>query len=218
MRFILILIVLLTSSLTGFTQSGYEIFGKVSGLGDTSLLVLHFNGNEYPELDTILTQNDQFHFSGSVKAPYFIQLLRYTSEGQTKKLTEFILENSAITISGSSLDYEDIQVSGSESDLILKEYLEKDGELKSRLLSHSEEKSIVDQSPTAANRLAPRVQLLKEYVRKYSDTVVGSLLPNFCHIENELSQSDYDEIYTSLGDEAQNSYYGQLIKEKSKNQ
>ena len=110
---------------------GFIIKGNVKNLNNSKLLVLKFvNGGI--EVDSISVVNNKFEYSGKVKEPYFIQLLIKYGKSTKGKLTEFMVENSEIHIEGNSIEYDSIKVSGSQSDKILKEYLEKDEVLNSK--------------------------------------------------------------------------------------
>ena len=187
---------------------GFIIKGNVKNLNNSKLLVLKFvNGGI--EVDSISVVNNKFEYSGKVKEPYFIQLLIKDGKSTKGKLTEFMIENSEIHIEGNSIEYDSIKVSGSQSDKILKEYLEKDEVLNSKwdLLKKEYDKYVesndsINRKKTGKklNRILQieRVGLLKKYVSNYSNTTVGALLPSFCTIENTLTEKDYKERFITL--------------------
>ena len=177
---------------------GFLINGNVKNLNNSELLVLKFvNGGI--ELDSISVTNDEFQYSGKVKEPYFIQILIRDGKETKGKLTEFMIENSEITITGNSIEYDSVVVSGSNSDKILKEYLKKDEVLSSKWNDLKLEYDKYVELGDTTNRKAiakklnyilneERVGLLKKYVSDYSNTTVGALLPSFCTIENALKK------------------------------
>lgn len=207
---------------------GFLINGNVKNLNNSELLVLKFvNGGI--ELDSISVTNDEFQYSGKVKEPYFIQILIRDGKETKGKLTEFMIENSEITITGNSIEYDSVVVSGSNSDKILKEYLKKDEVLSSKWNDLKLEYDKYVELGDTTNRKAiakklnyilneERVGLLKKYVSDYSNTTVGALLPSFCTIENALTKEDYKALYESLSEEIKKSDYGMGILEKSKEQ
>ena len=136
---------------------GFIIKGNVKNLNNSKLLVLKFvNGGI--EVDSISVVNNKFEYSGKVKEPYFIQLLIKYGKSTKGKLTEFMVENSEIHIEGNSIEYDSIKVSGSQSDKILKEYLEKDEVLNSKwdLLKKEYDKYV--ESNDSINRESPSFQ------------------------------------------------------------
>ena len=178
-------------------------------------------------MDSISATNNEFEYSGKVKEPYFIQILIRDGKETKGKLTEFMIENSEITITGNSAEYDSVMVSGSNSDKILKEYLKKDEILSSRwnVLKLEYDKYVELGDTINRKEIAKelnyilkeeRVGLLKKYVSDYSNTTVGALLPSFCTIENALTKEDYKALYESLSEEIKKSDYGKGILEKSK--
>lgn len=107
-----------------------------------------------------------------------------------------MLENSDIRIVGTSPEFDDVTVHGSESDAILKDYLVKDQEL--------------------ADQMAERVLLLKESVNRHRTSIVGALLPIFCTLGDVLTSEDYILMHESLSEDMQQSGYGQMVLQRSK--
>ena len=204
---------------------GFEIKGEVQGLGNSMILVLKLVNGGF-ELDTIQTTNDRFEYSGKVKEPYFVQLLLHNGDSTTGKLTEFMLENSQITISGNSTEYDSVQVSGSASDQVLKAYFEDDAELGTKWDQLKEKYDVAVEAGDTLLRKdlarqlnkinqVDRVNLLKQYVSENANTTTGALLPAFCNIGGSLSKEDYQEIYEMLDDEIKATDYGKNIAERA---
>jgi hypothetical protein len=227
----IITVLLLTFLLIGCKNQekkldGFIIKGNITGLNNSELLVLKFiNGGI--EIDSIAVVNNNFKYTGKVKEPYFIQLLIKDGKTTKGKLSEFMIENSEIIIKGNAPEYDSIQVSGSKSDKILKEYLEKDdvlatkwNELKLEYDKYVESNDTINRKKIAKKLnyilKEERIGLLKTYVFNNSNSTVGALLPNFCTIENALTKENYKELYNSLSEEIKKSDYGQELLEKSK--
>ena len=198
----------------------------MNNLNNSELLVLKFvNGGI--EIDSISVLNNRFEYTGKVKEPFFVQFLIKDGKTTKGKLTEFMLENSQILIKGNSTEYDNIEVSGSESDKILKEYLKKDEvlnskwkELKLKYDRYVELDDTLNRKETAKKLnyilQEERVGLLKKYVSDHSNSTVGALLPSFCTIENALTKGHYKELYNSLSEEIKKTDYGQGLLEKFK--
>lgn len=178
-------------------STGYTVTGEVAGLESPALLLMMLKQSGF-EIETIPVENGRFSFSGQVDEPYFVQLLMLADADSfrtTGKLTEFLLENSDIRIEGTSPEFEDVTVQGSESDRILKEYFTKDSEL----LGQTDE----------------RVELLKESVKRHRASIVGALLPIFCTFDDVLTSEDYIDMFESLTEEMQQTGYGQMVLQRS---
>ena len=223
--FILIVVIGYSCQENNTKPDGFEIKGDVNGLGNSKMLVLKFvNGGL--ELDTISATANKFEYAGQVKEPYFVQLLLQNGDSTSGKLTEFMLENSQISISGKSTDYDSVQVSGSASDEVLKAYFKDDDLLNKKWDQLKEEYDVaVETGDTLkrkelANKLntisqVDRVALLKKYVSDNANSTIGALIPAFCTIEDALSQEDYQEIYGMLDDEIKVTDYGKNIAERA---
>ena len=178
------------------------------------------------ELDSILASNDEFEYRGKVKEPYFIQIFIRDGKETKGKLTEFIIENSEITITGNSVEYDSVMVSGSNSDKILKEYQNKDDILSSKwnVLKLEYDKYVGLGDTTNRKEIAQklnyilkeeRIGLLKKYDSDYSNTTVGALLPSFCTIKGALTKEDNKALYESLSEDIKKSDYGMGLLKKS---
>jgi uncharacterized protein DUF4369 len=197
--------------------------GNIGGLNDSKIMVLRFIGNSF-EVDSISPENNQFEYTGKVEEPYFVQFLIKNEESSTK-LCEFMLENSEINITGNSIDFDSVKVSGSESDKILKDYFSEDklldekwDDLKLKYDQYVESDDTLNRKSSAKklNHIiqVERVELVKKYVREYSNKKTGALIPSFCSIEDKLTKEDYTEIYNYLTPEIQQTGYGKRILEK----
>ena len=204
---------------------GFIVNGDINGLGNSKILLIKFV-NDGMEIDSIFPKNDSFTYTGKVKEPYFIQMLVKTSDSVSKKLTEFMIENSEISIRGNTPEYDSVKVSGSKSDRILKEYFKEDellsakwNELKIEYDQAVERRDSIERKDLAKklNTIfkVDRVNLLKKYVADNANSTVGALIPAFCTIEDALTTEDYQEIYTMLSDSIKISDYGKNILEKA---
>lgn len=229
MRIIAVLILIATGAVLHAQvemSDGFLITGDVKGLDSSQLLVLKFvNGGL--EVDSIFVVDGEFEYSGRVEEPYFIQLLIKDGEETNGKLTEFMIENSEISIKGNSIEYDSVKVDGSKSDEILKEYLKKDemlgakwNELKVEYDEYVASGDTIKRKEVAKELnyilQEERVGLLREYVLNNSNSTVGALLPSFCTISGALTKVDYAEFYQSLSEEVKQSGYGQELLERSR--
>lgn len=208
------------------SKSGQDTFfveAHIAGLQDTEILILRYD--EGVQIDTIHSVGGKFSYSGSVANPMQVQFLAQV-DTTFQKLADFILENSNITVEGSLFNLNDIKISGSQLDKILKAYLDKDQILENKWDSikiiYDDFKKINDSANIKkyADQLdkilrEDRVNLLKSYVLEYYNETAGALIPNFCSIGDILSAHDYLEMYHILSADTKQSYYGQMIKLKS---
>ena len=207
-------------------EQGFSVVGNIENLGTTDLVIYKFVNGEIA-LDTITTKDNKFQYLGKVKEPYFVQVMM-KKEGEVKKLTEFMLENSDIQITGNDTDYDVVEVKGSTSDGILKQYLADDDKLNNQWDDLKKDydhyvtiNDTINRKKTAKKLnqilMVDRVDLLKKYVHDYADTTTGALLPNFCTIEKYIKEEDYKELYESLTPNIQQTDYGKQLLSKWNN-
>ncbi len=100
-------------------KSGFVITGDIQNADGESVVLKKAEGKNYVTIDSTTIFNNAFIFKGSVDFPdmYFIEILNVTS---TKNI---FLENSEISISGDALAFDDIIITGSESEIEFQEYL-----------------------------------------------------------------------------------------------
>ena len=219
----LIIILIFLFSCNKSFHDRFIVKGNIRGLDDRNITVLRFIGDSF-EVDSISPKNGQFEYTGKVEEPYFVQFLIKNGENSTK-LCEFMLENSEIKITGSSIDFDSVKVTGSESDKILNEYFADDklldqkwDQLKLKYDKYVESGDSINRKSVAKklNHIIQieKVELVKNYVRKYGNTKSGALIPSFCTVQDNLTKEDYSEIYGYLNPEIQQTDYGRRILEK----
>lgn len=113
-------LVVMQSCNTTQKQQGYIVNGNVKGVtnGKAFLAKLDLETNERKNVDSAKIINGAFTFKGKVEAPYFHSIFFNDS----KNSIYFFLENSAIDISGDINDLENIKVSGSKEDSLLRSF------------------------------------------------------------------------------------------------
>ncbi len=204
------------------------VSGNIEGLQADSMMILKLKEKNM-EIVKIGVSKGVFTFKDTISEPYFIQILKLNREtGKTDgKLTEFLVEEGSITISGKSGNYRDIRITGSKADLVLKKYLAEDKRLQMTWDSlHTLYEGYLVRTDTVNRKLMAvelnkvtfdqRVPLLKKYVRDFNDSIIGALIPNFCTLKSVLKKEDYAEMYDLLSENMRRSNYGQSILEKTK--
>lgn len=222
--FIIAYCLLITSMCFG---QNYELKGNVVGLKSDSLLILKIKGTVF-EGAKVKVVNGIFNYKDKIGEPYFIQLFKLKHTGETDgKLAEFMVESGVITIEGKSESFENINIKGSKSDLVLKSYLKDD-----QIIVDKWEKLKVDydryssQNDTLNRKkvglrlneilFKERIPLLKKYVKANHNNLVGALLPNFCTLKSLLKPEDYLELYNMLTSEMKTSDYAKSTLTRSK--
>lgn len=209
----------------GWAQT-YVIQGDIPELSADTLVILKIRDGY--EVDKIPVVDGRFEYQDSIAEPYFVQLLIVdpgTNE-TSGKLTEFMVEAGTIYVEGEDADYEQVRVRGSESDRVLKAYFAEDEVLSERWnslkLEYDEYQAAGDtlarkQAARTLNSITfdERIPLLKQYVKRYRDQVIGALIPNFCTLQEVLKPEDYREMYEMLTPEMQQTAYGQSIQGRS---
>lgn len=206
----------------------FKVKAHVVGLKNDSLLVLKWSGKQ-ASAEKVGVHDGNFEFEGAISEPYFLQLfkIRNGSRETEGKLTEFLAESGNISIYGKSPEFSRIEIKGSSSDKVLKAYLKEDQKMAEQwnLLKVEYDKYVL-QKDTLRRKAAgeelnrilfkQRVPLLKQYVAKYNNTILGALLPNFCTLQEVLRKEDYLAMYQLLSPAMQMTNYGKSIYEKAK--
>ncbi len=206
----------------------YKINGKIKNLKVDSLLILKFKGDHIEASKTKVSKGN-FVYKDTISEPYFIQILKLKNgTNETNgKLADILVEPGNLNIVGKNDNYDSIKVSGSKSDLILKMYLNEDKELSKKWDSL---KLIYDDFVSKGDTLnrkkagkelnnitlGQRVPLLKSYVQKYNNEIVGALIPNFCTLKEILKKEDYLEMFNFLTDKIKKTNYGQSVYNRTK--
>lgn len=207
----------------------YELKGNVVGLECDSLLILKVK-NDVFEGAKVKVSKGVFYYKDKIGEPYFIQLFKLKSTGETVgKLAEFLVEPGIITIEGKSDTFEDIRINGSKSDVVLKRYLKDDQEIidKWELLKIDYDRYNLKNDTLNSRRIGlqlneivfkERIPLLKKYVKANHNNIVGALLPNFCTLKSVLKKEDYLEMYNMLASEMKTSDFAKstLMRSTSK--
>lgn len=206
----------------------YTIKGKIKKLESDSLLILKFKGDNI-EASKIKVSKGNFVYEDSIAEPYFIQILKMAkgSNETIGKLADILVEPGIINIDGISDHYDSLKIRGSKSDLILKMYLKEDKLLSKKWDSLKLIYDDFESKGDTLNRkktgkelnsitLKQRVPLLKSYVKKYNNEIIGALIPNFCTLREVLKKEDYLDMFNFLTDEIKQTNYGQSIYNRTK--
>ena len=199
--------------------AGYEITGRINGLAEGTKLYL-IDGGQRVRIDSATVQQGQFALRGRVAEPVHTYL--YAGRGPASvKLTDILLDNQRVQVSGSQPVYDNVVVSGSDIDRQWKEWFREDARLVQRRadLGQRAQARLAQPDTAGAGALRheraqvqrARITLLKGYVRRYHDTAAGAVLPTMCTLGASLSGADYQEMYQSLTPRWQQSTLGREI-------
>jgi hypothetical protein len=195
---------------------GYCIDGRIGGLRDGSTIFL-IDGAARRRIDSAVVKGDRFLMKGKLHEP----IHTYLYLGKTNKLADILLDNRAIKVEGAVPIYDSIKVIGSDIDVQWKKWYQHDqriGYQKYRLDELF--KSLIDkddlENAGTVKRLSEelmtdRINLLKDYVKRYNDSASGALLPTLCTIQTNLVKSDYLEMYNSLTPRMRSTTFGKNI-------
>jgi hypothetical protein len=196
--------------------AGYEVAGQIKGLPDGTHIYL-IDGGQRKRIDSATVQQGQFVLRGQLAEP--IHAYVYAGRGPgSSKLADILLDNQRVQVKGSQPVYTSVAVSGSAIDQQWKEWLQEDTRLAEQRagVGKSYRARLAQPDTTGAGLLKQqqtqlqqaRVELLKGYVRRYHDTVVGAALPTMCTLSASLTAADYREMYASLTPRWQQSAFG----------
>lgn len=203
---------IITAACEKKTEQGYDISGEIIGAGNTVYLYV-MEGKVPTVIDSAEVANGRFHFEGVLEAPVMAQI-----GTRTEGYVMFPLENTALTISGSLNDPDNIAVTGSSSAEIYDRY-------------KKEEKAIID-SLTAARdivvggnadsvnneieALTSRLARLDIDFVKANPGNITAAYTLFRNIAPKMQSGELNEYLAGLDENMQNSVYGKLTADMAK--
>ncbi len=192
-----------------------HVSGYIKGLKRDSLMIMRYNNGI--DIRYIKVKNERFEFTDQIKEPVYIQIM-----GQGK--LDLLIEPGNIKLTGSAPFNNQITVSGSRSDSVMKAYLKEDDLLSDSWYKYKDNYDSLKKknmpAETAAVKekmnvtLYSRVALLKQYVGNFHTEIVGALLINFCMLKDVLTKADLKEMYTGLSPDIRKSAYGRSVLER----
>jgi peroxiredoxin len=93
------------------SSTGYKIFGTISNLPNTPIIIKQLKNGNWENTDTALSQSGTFTFYGKLNYPEMIRI--YISD--TLPFIPLFADNNEITISGSIDSLKNIKISGSKT-------------------------------------------------------------------------------------------------------
>lgn len=201
-------------------QNGYDIHGNIHGLIDNTKIYL-INSGERKIIDSAFVKNEKFILKGRLKDV----IHTYLYEGKTNKLADILLDNRKVKVLGETPNFDSVKVTGSDIDQQWKQWFNDDqkiGYLRYRIVEVTE--SLISQKDTVNSiilrqitddLLKDRINLLKTYVKKYSNFPSGAVLPTLCTIQEKLTKNDLLEMFNSLSPKMQRTYLGKEVKKLS---
>lgn len=194
----------------------YEINGYVKGLPDNAKLYLHDGPRR---IDSATVRQEHFTLRGHLAEPVFAYL--YLGRGRgSSKLTDFLLDNRALTITGDKPEYNSVTISGSDINAQLNDWLQADQQLGHyryeigqvyKVLQARQDTTALPLQRIMQDIQQGRVALLKAYVRRYHDSATGAALPTLCTLSASLTAADYTEMYQALTPNWQQTAFGREI-------
>ena len=218
---LLVIFILTSIDIICYSQDstfGYRIEGLIYGLEEESKIYL-IHGGQRKRIDSAIVKSSHFTMTGKLDEPAHT----YLYLGQSNKLADILLDNRVIGIRGSKPTYDSIKVRGSDIDMQWKEWYHDDqriGYQKYRLdkvyKSLTDKKDLenaITVKSLSEELMIDRINLLKDYVRRYNDSASGAVLPTLCTIQSGLTKSDYLEMYNSLTPRMRSTTFGKEILE-----
>ncbi|MDL2231378.1 AhpC/TSA family protein [Porphyromonadaceae bacterium OttesenSCG-928-L07] len=196
----------------------YTIKGTVEGAETGNILLLTLNGREIDTLIKAPLLNKKFNIEGDVQNVTHAYLML---EGQ-RNVTQIILENNQTYTANINVEDEfSTQISGSENQKILNEFIAIVQEMKKYEQSIYQEFSTAMQTNDEAttNRIkADFIKLKdeadkkeKELIKKYSDSYVAALI--IAQKRGIYSEEEISALYNVLGEYAKATEHGKTVEE-----
>ncbi len=119
MRKIFYIVILLIAIVSCQQKPGFVITGNIQNAEGESVVLKKAAGRDYVTIDSTIISNNTFKFEGSVDFPdmYFLEILQVTSP------KNIFLENSAISVTGDAQAFDEIEITGSTSEMEFQDYL-----------------------------------------------------------------------------------------------
>ncbi|MEO6582816.1 MAG: DUF4369 domain-containing protein [Ferruginibacter sp.] len=192
----------------------YIINAAIEGLPNDSKIYL-IRASDGRKIDSTISKNTRFNLVGHIHEAAHT----YLYFGKTVKLTDILLDNQEINVTGNAPTYDSVTVSGSAIDAQWKDWFREDHNLGSiRYKINQLAKELPDNSGEkltllAAEIMKRRVQLLKDYVKRYNNSPSGAVLPTLCTIGDYLTKEDYRQMYLTLTPRMKGTDMGKMVKQ-----
>ncbi len=203
-------------------QRAYAISGKIEGM-DKGKIYLSYTDVSTRQIDSVVTINGSFHFSGSIEEP-----LMYVLKTDVPKtgILVFFLEPGEITITGHKDSLNKAIVTGSKSNLEYKEWSKDWSRITAqagpmyRRLDSANQKGKVKESPEERKIFDDGMKSLEtqtneaviSFIKKYPNSPVAPFIIYDRYISYPNPQMA-KSTFASLGQTAKNSLYGKRIIE-----
>ncbi len=199
----------------------FTITAKIDTVNYKMAYLAVWEDGDFKKLDSCVVENGEFKFNGKVNSPKYVYILFVNGK---REFIPLFLENSAITITGTTIDRKNILIKGSSTQTDLEDFNKMDDvyEGKLRGINH-----LYDSAGKAGNK-----ELCKEFDLQYDieDSIRGVFVREYLNTHNNSITSAYilqanysrfdvesmDKIYSAFSDKVKMSDYGKEIDTKIK--
>lgn len=198
------------------TSAGFRIQGNIKGLKDGSVISV-IDGGARKTIVSTVASNGQFTLTGTLDDAAHV----YLYENKSNKLADILLDNRSVTVSGTEPIYDKITISGSEIDLQWRVWSAADQrigyqryrirQVHESLIKNGDTENAAKLQPVIDELTKDRIVLLKSYVRQYSNSPAGAMLPNLCTLQHNLTPANYSEMFHLLSPRMQKTKMGQEV-------
>ena len=221
----ILLPVLLVITLIACNQKpkGYVINGTLRGdVADSTQVILKKIGdnNQPVSVDTVLTTNGTYTFSGKPVTPE----LHYIFVDKLPGYTVIVLENGEIEISAQKDSLNLAKIKGTIQNDIFSEYIEKSSAMSNRAMSIQQDlqKANMERNDAVINALSDEMKELQdehknfelEYIKANPNGLISALLIDKAIASRVVATEELKELYEGLAPEIKTNKIGQNILEK----
>jgi thiol-disulfide isomerase/thioredoxin len=208
---LIILLAMICNITYADSPKGYTINGKISGLDNGKIYLLHYGKSESPDIDSATIVNGKFVFKGKLPSPqlYFIK-----TGVKDNNSFGFFLENAILTLSINKDSLQKGIVSGSASNKIYRDWsLQWEAiRAKAGVLYQNKDSLPAQEISNAFKLLDTELDSTVEvFVKKHANTAVAAMVVEDRYISYSFPDKAA-KAYTWLGDIAKQSSYGVNIK------
>ena len=196
----------------------FNIEAKIDTLDYKMAYLTKYEDGDFVKLDSIAIDSGMFSFSGAVEFP----TVHYILFGDSDDRISVFVENSDISITGSSLSNEDMSVDGSAIHTQLKAFNEKTGEYNDKLKAIADEYYAAEESGDTTIMAEIDIKYMVEdsmknvFIEDYINDNLSSVISPYLSLRYMMGKEveDLEKLNKSFADTIRNSEYVVKIEER----
>jgi peroxiredoxin len=208
----LLFILVLSPLLSVGQKKGFVINGSLTGIADNSVVSLTDVNNPTDTVAKALVKKNTFVLKGNLPEPGLFNL----NFSSVQKKGMLFLDNSAMTISGTAGDIQQLKVVGSPSNKDFQEFQANFTPLFTKLNQLNEQAKMTGMTEDLSAQAIKVTREIQDGVDKFLKAKKGSYVSSFLLLVTAQLSDDVQLLenrYNGLADNVKQSYYGKYVKE-----